>query len=226
MLLALIAENVLKVFFDRFGYLAPFAFLVGAGAGLPVPEEVTMVGSGFLLHRGLVDPFPIIATCYVATLLGDSIPFWLGRHFGMSAVEKPWARRILHPERMVLLRERFDRHGNWAIFTCRFLPGVRMPGFFTAGTAGMSYPRFLLFDGLGALIMTPTWVFLGRSFGERIADLEGTVTNLNQYLGFGLAAAVLILALRGLVRRRERQVRDLEGRDDAAQPPETPDGPE
>ncbi len=209
MLVALIAENLLKSFFDRFGYLAPFSFLVGAGAGLPVPEEVTMVGSGFLLHRGLVDPFPIIATCYVATLLGDSIPFWLGRHFGVSVAQRPWARRILHPERMVLLRQRFDQHGNWAIFTCRFLPGVRMPGFFTAGTAGVSYGRFLLFDGLGALIMTPVWVLLGRSFGERIADLEDTVTDLNQYLGFFLATALLILALRGLVRRRERQIQAL-----------------
>jgi membrane protein DedA with SNARE-associated domain len=120
---------------------------------------------------------------------------------------------------MVLLRERFDRHGNWAIFTCRFLPGVRMPGFFTAGTAGLSYPRFLLFDGLGALIMTPTWIYLGRSFGESIADLEGTVSNLNQYLGFGLAASVLILVLRGLVGRREQQVRDIEDRDNPSQPP-------
>jgi membrane protein DedA with SNARE-associated domain len=219
MLLALFAENLLKGFFDDFGYWAPFAFLVGAGAGLPVPEEVTMVGSGFLLHRGLVDPIPIIATCYVATLIGDSIPFWLGRHFGMSVVDRPWARRILHPERMVLLRKRFDTHGNWAIFTCRFLPGVRMPGFFTAGVAGMSYGRFLLFDGLGALIMTPTWVLLGRSFGERISDLEGTVTDLEQYLGFALATAVLILVLRGLVRRRERQVRDLEEDHESSQPP-------
>jgi len=219
---------MLKGFFDQFGYWAPFAFLVGAGAGLPVPEEVTMVGSGFLLHRGLVDPLPIIATCYVATLVGDSIPFWLGRHFGMSVVNRPWARKILHPERMVLLRERFDRHGNWAIFTCRFLPGVRMPGFFTAGTAGLSYGRFLLFDGLGALIMTPAWVLLGKSFGERIAELEGNVTHFNQYLGFALAAAVLVLAIRGLVRRRERQLRHLKaeaGRDEPPQPPPVNSGP-
>ena len=54
---------------------------------------------------------------------------------------------------------------------------------------------------------------------QRIADLEGTVSNLNQYLGFGLAAAVLILALRGLVQRRERQVRDIEDRDGPSQPP-------
>ncbi len=202
----LLVQSFIDSIFDRLGYLAPFMLLLGAGAGLPVPEEVTMVGSGFLLYEGRVSFELIFATCWVGTLLGDSIPFWLGRRYGLAALRIPLLAKAIHPERMALIEKRFERHGNWAVFTCRFLPGVRMPGFFSAGTLGMSYVRFLVLDGLGALLMTPAWILLGKVSGSRIARLENSVHNLNQILGFSALALILVLAVRMATRRRERQV--------------------
>lgn len=221
----LLTESLIGGFYDRFGYMAPFAFLLGAGMGMPIPEEVTMVGSGFLLYKGLVEAHLIITVCYVATLLGDSIPFWIGRKYGLGVLRFNLARRILHPERMALLKDRFDRTGSWAVFTFRFLPGIRMPGFFTAGTMGMSYGRFLLYDGAGALIMTPTWIYLGRAFGERIDILEQRVQDLNQYLGFAVLALVLVLGVRSLVRRRERQADALKTNTASEEAPGAPGTP-
>ncbi|MDA1265132.1 MAG: DedA family protein [Planctomycetota bacterium] len=202
----LLAQSLVRGLFEDVGYLAPFLILFLAGCGLPVPEEVTMVGSGFLVFRGEVEFLPIVLTCYTATLLGDSVPFWLGRRYGMSALRFRWVAKMIHPERMALLEERFDRHGNWAVFTCRFLPGVRLPGWFLAGTLGMSYPRFLLIDGIAAAIMTPLWVLIGRAAGGHIDQLESTVQDLHQWLGFGVLALGVTLVIWMLVRRHERQV--------------------
>ena len=201
-----LTQNLLGRMFAEAGYLAPFLILLLAGCGLPVPEEVTMAGSGFLVFRGEVAFWPIVLTCYTATLLGDSIPFWLGRRYGMAALRFRAVAKVVHPERMTLLEERFERHGNWAVFTCRFLPGVRLPGWFMAGTLGMSYPRFLLLDGLGAAIMTPLWVALGRAAGERIDQFEDTIKAAHQWIGFGVLALGITLGVRLLVLRRERQV--------------------
>lgn len=218
---SLLATSLVRRLFEDAGYAAPFLILLLAGCGLPVPEEVTMAGSGFLVFRGEVEFVPIVLTCYVATLLGDSIPYWLGRRWGMTALRFRLVAKVIHPERMTLLEERFLRHGNWAVFTCRFLPGVRLPGWFMAGTLGMSYPRFLLLDGLGAAIMTPLWVALGRAAGERIDRLEATVADLHQWLGFGVLALVVTLGVWLMTRRRERQVAAL-----AESPhPEREDGP-
>ena len=41
---------------------------------------------------------------------------------------------------------RFEAHGNWATFFCRFVAGIRIPGYFVAGTMGMTYRRFLLLE--------------------------------------------------------------------------------
>ena len=220
----LLAQSLVRRLFEDAGYFAPFFILLLAGCGLPVPEEVTMAGSGFLVFRGEVSFFPIVLTCYSATLLGDSIPYWLGRHYGMAAMRFRWIARVVHPERMALLEKRFSHHGNWAVFTCRFLPGVRLPGWFMAGTLGMSYPRFLLLDGLAAAVMTPLWVLLGKAAGEHIQVLESTVQDLNQWLGFGVLAMVVTLSVRLMTRRRERQVAALQEAS-TSKPQDGPSGP-
>ncbi len=221
MILALAEQSFLSSIYGRLGYGAPFLVLVGAGAGLPVPEEVTMVGSGYLLHQGLVSTFPIILTCWVATLIGDSIPFWIGRILGPKALKLPLATRILHPERFALIEKRFEKHGSWAIFTCRFLPGVRMPGFFSAGTLRMSYAKFMLADASAALIMVPMYVLIGKAFSKNIGRLEAGIKDSTETLGFILVIVLAFAGVRFLVHRRERQVAKLEH--DEHQTPESVD---
>ena len=70
--------------FREFSYVAPFVVQRRCGVGLPLPEEVTLVLSGVLLYRGEVEFVPIVLVCSTAILLGDSVPFFLGRKYGMS----------------------------------------------------------------------------------------------------------------------------------------------
>lgn len=211
----LLADSMISGVFGRLGYWGPFLILVGAGAGLPVPEEVTMTGSGYLLYREQVSLFPIIATCWAATLIGDSIPFWTGRLFGTRALKFPLVAKVLHPERFALIEKRVESHGGWAVFTTRFLPGLRLPGFFTAGTAGMGYARFMAFDGFAAAFMTPGYVLLGRAFGAKIGQLERTVQNSTEALGFVLLMVVAFMSVRALSQRRDRQAAALESQEAA-----------
>jgi membrane protein DedA with SNARE-associated domain len=189
-------------FFTRFKYIAPFTVLLLCGVGLPLPEEVTLIGSGLLLHRGEVGFLEISLICGVAILLGDSIPFWLGRHFGMSALQHRFARRILHPERLAKLEARFREHGNWATFVCRFFAGVRIPGYFLAGTMRMSYPRFLLLDSLGVLLSVPISIYLGKVFGSSMDQLQKKLGDLHLILGFLLVTVVFIFVWRSRARRK------------------------
>lgn len=188
--------------FERFNYIAPFTVLLLCGVGLPLPEEVTLIGSGLLLHRGQVEFLEITLTCSVAILLGDSIPFWLGRRYGMGALQHRLVRRVLHPERLSKLEQRFREHGNWATFVCRFFAGVRIPGYFLAGTMGMGYGRFLILDGLGVLISVPASIYLGKVFGSSIDELETKLGDLHLILAFLLVAVVLIATWRIRARKK------------------------
>ncbi|MEO6708798.1 MAG: DedA family protein [Planctomycetota bacterium] len=188
--------------FTRFNYIAPFTVLLLCGVGFPLPEEVTLIGSGILLHKEMVTFERITLTCATAILLGDSIPFWLGRRWGMSALQHRWMRRILHPERLSKLEKRFTEHGNWATFVCRFFPGVRIPGYFLAGTMRMSYPRFILLDAVGVLISVPASIYLGKIFGHSMEQLKSSIHDLHLILGFLLVTVILIVVWRSRARRK------------------------
>lgn len=194
----------LEPLFGRFGYLAPFTVLLLCGMGLPLPEEVSLIGSGVLLHQGEVEFLPIVIVCSVAILLGDSIPFWLGRRYGLAALRVRWVARVVHPERFARLQRRFEDHGNWATFACRFLAGVRIPGYFLAGMMGMSYVRFLVLDLLGVLISVPVSIWLGRLFADQVDTLQARMKNLHVLLAFLAVSLVLIIVIRAQAKRAAR----------------------
>jgi membrane protein DedA with SNARE-associated domain len=187
--------------FGRFNYLAPFVVLFLCGIGLPIPEEVTLIASGLLVHRGQVDFLRITCVCSAAILMGDLIPYVLGRRYGMSALKVRWVRRIIHPERFARLERRFERHGNWAVFACRFFAGVRIPGYFLAGTMRMSFGRFLLLDTLGVVVSVPVSIWLGMIFAEQVDRLQESFRSLHLVLAFAILCLALVLVVRGRRRR-------------------------
>lgn len=190
------ATGTLSEIYGQFGYLAPFVVLLLCGVGLPLPEEVTLIGAGILVHRGEVEFVPIVIVCSAAILLGDSIPYWLGRRYGMNALRISWVARVLHPERFMRMRKRFEEHGNWATFACRFFAGVRIPGYFIAGTMGMRFTRFLFLDTLGILITVPVSIYLGQIFGGSVDTLKEKVHDLHLLLAFVALSLVFILVVR------------------------------
>jgi membrane protein DedA with SNARE-associated domain len=181
---------------QNLSYMGPFLGLLACGLGLPLPEEAFLIPAGVLLHTGQVEFLPITLLCSGAILFGDSLPYFLGRRYGMRALEIPWVARFLHPERFQRFRRRFDAHGNWAVFGCRFLPMLRIPGYFVAGTMGMRYPRLLLLDGLGVLLSVPTSIFLGKLFGGQIERLKETVHDLHLILAVLVIVLTILLVIR------------------------------
>src|SRR5262245_44465315 len=56
-------------------YLAMFGILFLCGVGLPIPEEVTLVGSGLLVGWGEAEFIWASVACVLGILAGDSIIF-------------------------------------------------------------------------------------------------------------------------------------------------------
>lgn len=181
---------------QSFSYMGPFLGLLLCGIGLPLPEETFLLAAGFLLHKEKVEFVPITLLCSFAILLGDSLPYFLGRRYGMRALEIPWVARMVHPERFQRFRKRFEEHGNWAIFGCRFLPMLRIPGYFVAGTMGMRYPRLLLLDGLGVILTVPISIVIGKLFAEQTDRLKEAFGDLHLILALLVSVLLIVIVVR------------------------------
>ena len=163
-------------------YLTVFGVLLACGLGVPLPEDISLLLGGYLSHHGAANLYVMMAVGFVGILAGDSLIFFAGRRIGTRVGHKPgFFARIVTPEKRARVEGLFAIHGQKIVCAARFLPGVRAVTFFTAGSAGMGYWRFVFWDGLAALLSAPVFVWLGWYFGDNLDSLiqklkEGQLT--------------------------------------------------
>ncbi|WP_028449613.1 MULTISPECIES: DedA family protein [Chitinibacter] len=185
--------DALITIFTEYGYLAVFTVLLICGFGVPIPEDVSLVAGGVISGLGYAHVHTMFAVGMAGVLIGDSLMFLLGRYAGPSLLEHRFFKRMMTPERFAAVQDKFERYGNRVLFVARFLPGLRAPIFMTAGmSCKVSYLRFLLLDGLAALISVPIWVYLGY-YGAK--NHEWLMT----WLGRGQVAILLLVAVVAVV---------------------------
>jgi membrane protein DedA with SNARE-associated domain len=202
-------QHLITIFAEN-GYVAVFIALMICGAGLPLPEDITLVAGGVIAGLGYANVHAMFGLAMFGVLLGDAGIFLLGHHYGARILQWRFVARVLTPARYAMVQEKFARYGNRMLFFARFLPGMRTTIYLTAGTTHrVSFLRFLLIDALAALISVPFWVYLGY-FG---ADNHEWLVMWLQRGQSSLWALVGILALTLVVlwwrhRRRARCEQD------------------
>jgi membrane protein DedA with SNARE-associated domain len=184
-------------FLQSYGYVGIVAILILCGLGLPIPEEVTLVGSGYLSYlakeNGSDHPDWMVAAgvCVLGILLGDTVVYSLGRRFGNAVLTLPLIRHELTPHRIDKFDKLFARYGDRAIFFSRFFMGVRLASYFVAGRQRMPYWKFILLDLGGALISGPASVALGFYFGGNLHQALTWAHRSNWFLLAGASAAIV-----------------------------------
>lgn len=187
-------------------YVAIPVAMIVCGIGLPVPEELVLVWAGYLSYSSGVHFGLIFGICVLSILAGDLVPFMLGKVFGPKLLKLRIVRTWMHTERLARFDAFFTKHGRLTILVARFLTGVRIPAFFTAGSMGMSIVRFLIMDGIGALIGCTIFVSLGKFNGEHIDQVIEWVkkTELGILIVVGVAVVAAAIYLWYRLRRRKR----------------------
>jgi membrane protein DedA with SNARE-associated domain len=167
-----------------------FAILVACGLGVPLPEDISLLLGGYLAHKGAAHLPIMMAVGFVGILVGDSLIFFAGRRIGGNVGKKGgFFARIVTPEKRAKVEGLFGRHGSKIVMIARFMPGVRAVTYFTAGSSGMSFWRFIVWDGLAALASAPVFVWLGAKYGDKLDWLIEQV-HQGQYYVFGAIGAL------------------------------------
>ncbi len=180
----------------HFGYAAVFLLLLGAGVGLPFPEEVTQLTAGFLAHQGTLAVVPALLVTWTGILAGDYLLFRLGRRHGVRVLSSRRVQRLFTPERRRWVERHFANHEFLTIAAARHASGLRLPVFATAGAMGVRTSTFLLADGLSALVSVPIVFSLGYLFSSQLQAVrhrlhEAELVGLLLLLAFGLAWSVV-----------------------------------
>ncbi len=203
-------ETLLKSFqHSPLSLWGPFFVLLLCGLGLPLPEDVVLVTAGALGEIDGRSWLEVSAVMYAGVMLGDSTIFCAGRYLGSRLRGSRWFQRYFSEKKQAKVENLFDRYHTWVLFVGRFLPGLRAPIFFTAGSTRVKFWKFFLFDGLAALISVPFFVWLGHwlwsRFKDDIAQLDRALSRTQTYTMI-VASVILIVAV-VLVVRKIREAR-------------------
>ncbi|HEX5339732.1 MAG TPA: DedA family protein [Gammaproteobacteria bacterium] len=164
-LLTLLAGFVIATI-STLGYGGIVLLMAIESACIPLPSEVIMPFSGYLVFRGEMVLSLVALSGAFGCVLGSLLAYWVGAKGGRPLIMK-YGRYILVSQHDLDLADRwFARHGDIIILVGRLLPVVRTFIAFPAGVARMALFKFIVYTFIGSLIWCWALAWIGLRLGE------------------------------------------------------------
>lgn len=170
-LIALLAAWIIGVI-SSLGYGGVLLLMAIESACIPLPSEIIMPFSGYLVFKGEMTLWGVAVAGAIGCVVGSIPAYYLGMYGGRPLVEK-YGKWVLFSHHDLHMADRwFARHGELIIFIGRMLPAVRTFIAFPAGIAGMHMGRFILYTFAGSLLWCWLLAYAGMKAGENWESLK------------------------------------------------------
>ncbi|HLN18912.1 MAG TPA: DedA family protein [Patescibacteria group bacterium] len=148
------------------GYSGVALMMAIESACIPLPSEIIMPFSGYLVYRGEFSLFGVALAGALGCVLGSVAAYIVGYYGGRPMAQK-YGKYVLVTKYDLDLADRFfEKYGNWAVFFSRLLPVVRTFISLPAGIARMNFFQFLIYTFIGSLPFTYILAYIGMKMGE------------------------------------------------------------
>jgi membrane-associated protein len=129
-----------------------------------LPGDSLLFAAGTFAALGSLDLGLMIVLLIVAAIVGDTVNYWIGSYIGPRAFSGNV--RFLKREYLERTHAFYEKHGGKTIILARFIPIIRTFAPFVAGVGAMSYPKFLTYNVVGAVLWVGLFVLGGYFFGN------------------------------------------------------------
>jgi membrane-associated protein len=132
---------------------------------LPGDSLLFAVGALCALDGSPLEVGGIIPLLIIAAVLGDAVNYAVGRHIG-PRIFRSESSMLLNKRHLLRTQTFYERYGGKTIIIARFIPIIRTFAPFVAGIGRMRYPRFFVFNVVGAIAWVALFVPAGYWFGN------------------------------------------------------------
>jgi membrane protein DedA with SNARE-associated domain len=148
------------------GYLGIVALMAIESACIPLPSEIIMPFSGYLVSTGRFDLLLVATAGALGCNFGSTLAYFVGRYGGRPLIEK-WGAYVLMSRRDLDVADRFfARFGGIAVLVGRLLPVVRTFIALPAGIARLPQFRFQIYTFIGSWPWCFGLAYIGYKLGE------------------------------------------------------------
>ncbi|WP_102338275.1 DedA family protein [Collinsella provencensis] len=209
-------------FISQFGYIAIAGLILFENIFPPIPSELILPLSGFLVSKTSMTLPLVIAFATIGSVVGAYILYGFGRLLSQERLEGFFDTKLMrmlgfHSDDVAKAIGWFDRKGQIAVLICRCVPVVRSLISIPAGTAKMNMVRFALYTLVGSL----AWNTVLCTLGFWAGDAWEVITAQAEWVSTAVKVAIVIIGLivvawwikfRIIPAREEQKRRDAEGK--------------
>ena len=174
------------------GYWGVFIGMTLESACIPLPSEIIMTFSGFVVWQGNTNMtlWGITLIGALGNLLGSLIAYFVGLRGGRPLLEKYGKYILITHKNLETADKWFDKYGYEAVLISRVLPGIRTFISLPAGITHMNLKKFTTYTFVGSL----PWCFVLGYIGVQLGPQWDIIS---QY--FHILDIIVIIALIGLI---------------------------
>lgn len=175
---------------DQYGYAALFFFLWLGILGMPIPDEVVVMGGGFVTSLGILKPLPAFLLTYAGVVSGLTIGYCIGRAIGSPALnylmrKKKMGKYIEKAQNLI------ERYGAFSLVLSYLLPVIRHIVPYIVGLNKMPFSKYALLSYSTGFVWTLALFITGRYFGNSIES----ISHYLRQFGWLTISVCLVIAL-------------------------------
>jgi len=148
------------------GYVGVMLLMAIESACIPLPSEVIMPFSGYLVYAGQFNLWLVALAGAIGCNLGSEIAYEIGYYGGRPLVERYGSYILITQNELDWADRFFARLGDLTVLLSRMLPVVRTFIALPAGIARMPRLRFHVYTFVGSFPWCLSLAYLGMKAGE------------------------------------------------------------
>jgi len=201
-IIEILASYVIAVISSA-GYIGVISLMAIESACIPLPSEIIMPFSGYLVFRGDFDLLWVALAGAFGCVVGSVPAYYFGLYGGRPLIER-YGKYVLISHHDLDIADRwFARYGDWAIFFSRLLPVVRTFISFPAGVARMNVSRFVIYTFIGSFPWCLGLAYIGMKLGENWDTLGVYFHEFDIVIGILIGAGIIYYLWRHLRNRKD-----------------------
>jgi membrane protein DedA with SNARE-associated domain len=188
-------SNFVSNLIGNLGYWGVFIGMTLESACIPIPSEIIMPFSGFVVWQGNTN-MTLIGITLVGTignLAGSLIAYFVGLNGGRPLLKKYGKYLLITPSKLDLADKWFYKYGGEAVLISRFLPIIRTFISLPAGIAHMGLKKFILYTFIGSLPWSFALGYFGTQLGPNWGIIQGYFHILDIIVEIGILGIIVYL---------------------------------
>ncbi len=174
---------------ESLGYWGVFIGMTLESACIPIPSEIIMTFSGFVVYQGNTNMTLLGITIVGAlgNLLGSLIAYYVGLKGGRPFLERYGRYVLITHSKLELADKWFERYGSEAVLISRLLPVIRTFISLPAGIANMDLKKFIIYTFIGSL----PWCFVLGYIGVQLGPNWDIIESYFHVMDIGVLIGIL-----------------------------------